>query len=47
MGGGRVENEGANKRCSKTIDVVSYALEVSVNSVTCMFVVHFRASDTF
>ena len=33
--------------CSKTIDVVSYALYVSVNGVTCVFVVHFRASDKF
>ena len=30
------------KRCSKTIDIVSYALEVSVNGVTCVFVVHFQ-----
>ena len=46
--GGRVvdryKNEGANtkmkeqKRSSKAIDIVSYALEVSVNSVTCVFV---------
>ena len=33
------------KRSSKTIDIVSYALKVSVN--VCMFVVHFRSSDTF
>ena len=26
------------KRPSKTTDIVSYALEVSVNSVTCVFV---------
>ena len=32
---------------SKTLDVVSYALEVSENGVTCVFVVHFRSSDTF
>ena len=34
---------------SKTIDIVSYALEleVSVHGVTCVFVVHFRSSDTF
>ena len=37
----------AHKRCSKTIDIVSYALEVSVNGVTCVFVVHLRSSDTF
>ena len=30
------------KRCAKTIDIVSYALEVSVNGVTCVFVVHLR-----
>ena len=27
----------------KIIDIVSYALEMSVNGVTCVFVVHFRA----
>ena len=35
------------KRCSKTIDIVSYALEVSVSGVICVFVVHFRSSDIF
>ena len=35
------------KRSSKTINIVSYDLEVSVNGVTCVFVVHFRSSDTF
>ena len=35
------------KRSSKTIDIVSYALELSVNGLTCVFVVHFRSSDTF
>ena len=35
------------KRSSKTIDIVSYALKVSVNGVTCVFVVHFRSSVTF
>ena len=35
------------KKSSKTIDIVSYALEVSVNGVICVFVVHFRSSDTF
>ena len=34
------------KRSSQTIDIVSYALNVSVDGVTCVFVVHFR-SDTF
>ena len=31
----------------KTIDIVSYAWKVSENGVTCVFVVHFRSSDTF
>ena len=35
------------KRSSKTIDIVSYALKVSVNGVVCVFVVHFRSSDIF
>ena len=35
------------KRSSKTIDIVSYALKVSVNGVTCVFVVHFRSSGSF
>ena len=35
------------KRFSKTIDIVSYALEVSVNGVTCVFVFQFRSSNTF
>ena len=38
--GGRVKNEGAKKRSSKTIDIVSYALKVGENGVTCVFVVH-------
>ena len=33
--GGREKNEGA-KKSSKTIDIVSYSLEVSVNGVTCV-----------
>ena len=44
--GGWVKNEGA-KKVFKTIDIVSYALKVSENGVTCVFVVHFRSSDTF
>ena len=36
-----------HKRSSKTIKTVSYALDVTVNGVTCVFVVHFRSSDTF
>ena len=35
------------KRSSKTIDIVSYALKVCKNCVTRVFVVHFRSSDTF
>ena len=35
------------KRSSKTIDIVSYALKVSVNGVTCVFVVLFRQKRTF
>ena len=35
------------KKSSKTIDIVSYALKVNENGVTCVFVVHFRSSDTF
>ena len=42
--GGREKNEGA-KKVSKTVDIVSYALEVSVNGVICVFVGHFRSLD--
>ena len=35
-----------NKRSSKTIDIVSYALKVSVNGVICVFVAHVRSSGT-
>ena len=35
------------KRSSKTIDIVSYALKVSVNGVKCVFVVLFRSKNTF
>ena len=35
------------KRSSKTIDIVSYALKVSINGVVCVFVAHFRSSDIF
>ena len=45
MGGG--VKKLSKKRSFKTIDIVSYALEVSVNGVTCVFVVHFKSSDTF
>ena len=35
------------KRSLKTIDTVSHALEISVNGVTCVFVVQFRSKNTF
>ena len=35
------------KKSSKTIDVVSYALKVSINGVTCVFVVLFRSKNTY
>ena len=35
------------KRSSSSIDTVSYALDVSVNGVICVFVAHFRSSGTF
>ena len=41
------EQNTKQRRSSKTIDIVSYALKVSVNGVICVFVVHFRSSDTF
>ena len=31
----------------KIIHIVSYALEISVNGVTCVLVVHFRSKNTF
>ena len=34
------------KRSCKTIDIVSYALKVSVNGVICVFVALFRSSGT-
>ena len=40
------KNEGTKKRSSKTRDIVSYALKVSVNGVKCVFVAHFRSSGT-
>ena len=43
--GGQV-NKRSKKRSSKTIDIVSYALKVSVNGVICVFVAHFRSSGT-
>ena len=32
------EQNKQNKKSSKTIDIVSYALKVSVNGVVCVFV---------
>ena len=40
------KNEGAKKGSSKTIDIVSYALKVSENGVTCVCS-PFQSSDTF
>ena len=34
------------KKSYKTIDIVTYALKVSVNGVICVFVAHFRSSGT-
>ena len=34
------------KKVSKTVDIVSYALKVSVNGVIYVFVAHFRSSGT-
>ena len=46
--GGRIKNEGAKKDLQKAfIYIVIDASKVSVNGVTCVFVVHFRSSDTF
>ena len=42
--GGRVNKGRSKKKSSKTIDIVSYALKVSVNGVICVFVAHFRSS---
>ena len=44
--GGEKMKQQKLKRSSKTIDIVSYALKVSVNGVICVFVAHFRSSGT-
>ena len=44
--GGRVKKK-EQKRSSKTIDIVSYALKVNVYGVIRVFVAHFRSSGTF
>ena len=45
--GGRVKKMKEQKKVFQkhrySIDIVSYALNVSVNGVTCVFVVHFRS----
>ena len=41
------KKEQKNKRSSKTINIVSYGLKVSVNGVIRVFVAHFRSSGTF
>ena len=46
MGGRGKKMKEQKKRSSKTIDIVSYALKVSVNGVIRVFVAHFRSSDT-
>ena len=33
------------KKVFQNIDIVSYALELRVNGVTCVFVVHFRSKN--
>ena len=43
---GKKMKEQKKKRCSKTIDIVSYALKVSVNGAKCVFVALFRSSGT-
>ena len=40
------KNEGAYHCLPSTIDIVSYALKVSVNGVKCVFVAHFSSSGT-
>ena len=45
--GGRGKKMKQQKKVFKTIDIFSYTSKVSVNGVTCVFVVHFRSSDTF
>ena len=35
------------KKSPKTIDIVSYALKLSVNGIICVFVAHFRLSSTY
>ena len=46
-GGGWVKKLRSKKRSSQTIDIVIYALKVSVNGVICVFVAHFGSSCSF
>ena len=41
--GGWVKKTKEQKRSSKTIDIVNYALKVSVNGVICVFLAHLRS----
>ena len=36
-----------NKKYFKTIDIVSYALKVSVKMVSCVLVAHLKSSGTY
>ena len=44
--GKTMEQKNKKTKSSKTIDIVSYALKVSVNGVICVFVAHFSSSGT-
>ena len=46
MGGGWVKKLRSKNSLPKTIDIVSYALKVSVYGVICEFVAYFRSSGT-
>ena len=46
MGGYVKRIKEQTEKSSETINIVSYALEVIVNGVICVFVVHFKSSDT-
>ena len=41
------EPKKKKKGSSKTIDIVTYALKVSIDGVTCVFVVIFRSKNIF
>ena len=47
MGGQVVDGKKMSKKSSKTIDIVSYALKVSIDDVTCVFVFFFQVKKTF